>query len=180
MVAFMDGMRSIDELVADRLRSAHEGRKATYDKKRLEPHHYRVNDRCWVKKPPSSPKEQPRFHGPCKIVAIEGPATYRVEVGPGSHRLCAADQLKLYYAPLIGRPCPLHYTKHDQSTDPSNPDEWICEKIVGFCPQDPKKKDGVPQLKAHWEGFSKAHDSWEPALSFFTKLPPRLGGILSS
>ena len=45
MVAFMDRMRSIDELVADRLRSAHEARKATYEKKRLEPHHYRVNDR---------------------------------------------------------------------------------------------------------------------------------------
>ena len=38
MVAFMDRMRSIEELVADRLLSAHETRKATYDKKRLEPH----------------------------------------------------------------------------------------------------------------------------------------------
>ena len=85
MVAFMDRMRSIDELVADRLRSAREARKATYDKRRLELHYYRVNDRCWVKKPPSSSKEQPRFHGPCKSVAIEGPATYKVEVGPGSH-----------------------------------------------------------------------------------------------
>ena len=124
-------MRSIVELVSDRLRSAHETRKATYDKKRLEPHYYRVNNRCWVEKPPSSPKEQPRFHGPCKIVAVEGPATYKVAVGPGSHRLCAADQLRRYYAPLIGRPWPLHYTKHDRTTDPSNPDEWICDKIVG-------------------------------------------------
>ena len=94
MVAFMDRMRSIDELVADRLQSAHESRKTTYDKKRLEPHLYRVNDRCWVNKPPAAPKEQPRFHGSCKIVAIEGPATYKVEVGPGSHRLCAADQMR--------------------------------------------------------------------------------------
>ena len=52
MVAFMDRMRSIDELVADRLRSAHEACKATYNKKRLEPHHYRVNDRCWFEKNP--------------------------------------------------------------------------------------------------------------------------------
>ena len=44
MVAFMDRMRSINELLADRLWSAHESRKATYDKKRLEPHYYRVND----------------------------------------------------------------------------------------------------------------------------------------
>ena len=96
MVAFMDRMQSIDELVADRLWSAHEARKATYDKKRLEPDHYPVNDRCWVEKPPSAPKEQPRFHGLCKIVAVEGPATYKVEVGRGSHRLCAADQLRRY------------------------------------------------------------------------------------
>ena len=113
MVAFMDRMRSIDELVANRLRSAHETRKATCDKKRLEPHYYWVDTRCWDKKTPSAPKEQPRFHGPCKIVAVEGPAIYRVEVGQGSHRLCAADWLKRYYAPLIGRPWPLHYTKHD-------------------------------------------------------------------
>ena len=78
-MACMDPMQSVDDFVVDRLGSAHEARKATYEKKRLDPHHYRVNDRCWVKKPPSSPKEQPRFHRPCKIVAIEGPGTYRVE-----------------------------------------------------------------------------------------------------
>ena len=53
-----------------------------------------------------------------------------------------------------------------------NRDEWICEKIVGFRPQDPRKKDGVPQWKAHWEGFSKAHDSWEPASSFLPNFHP--------
>ena len=44
VVAFMDRMRSIDELSVDRLRSIREARKATYNKQRLEPHHYKVND----------------------------------------------------------------------------------------------------------------------------------------
>ena len=57
-------MRSIDELFVNHLRSNQEARKATYDKQRLEPHYYKVNDRCWVEKPLSSPKEQPRIHGP--------------------------------------------------------------------------------------------------------------------
>ena len=112
-MAFMDRMRSIDDLVADRLWSAHETPKATYDRRRLEPHHYKLHHRCWVEKPPSAPKEQPRFHGPCRVVAIEGPTTYKTEVGEGSYRLCAADQLRRYYAPLVGRAWPLHYTRHD-------------------------------------------------------------------
>ena len=64
MVAFMDQMRSMDELMADGLRSAHESRKTTYNKRRLKPHHYKVNDGCWVEKPPTAPKEERRFHGP--------------------------------------------------------------------------------------------------------------------
>ena len=107
-----------------------------------------------------------------QLVAIEGPAIYKVEVGPGAHRLCAADQLRRYYAPLISRPWPLHYTIHDRSTNPSNPDECICEKIVAFGPQDLKKKDRFTKWKLQWQGHSKSHDTCEPATSFGTNFHP--------
>ena len=106
---------------------------------------------------------QPWFHS--RVVAIEGPMTYKIEVRVGSYRLCAADQLRRYYAPLVARAWPMHYTRHKS-------DEWICDKIVGFRPQDPKKKDGIPQWKAHWQGFPKSHDSWEPASSFLPNFHP--------
>ena len=54
-------------------------------------------------------------------------------------------------------------------------DEWICDKIVDFRPQDPKKNDGIPQWKAHWQGFPKSDDSWEPESSFLPKFHP--GGV---
>ena len=55
---------------------------------------------------------------------------------------------------------------------PGCPDDWICEKISGYRKQDPQKKDGVPQWKAQWQGFSRAHDSWEPATSFLPNYHP--------
>ena len=93
------------------------------------------------------------------MVAIEVRTTYKVEVRTSAHRLCAADQLRCHCALFVGIPWPRHQERHDRTTNPSNPDEWILENVVGFCPQDSKKKDGIPQWKAYWEDFPKSQDT---------------------
>ena len=60
----------------------------------------------------------------------------------------------------------MFYTCAEAGCKPADPTEWTVDKILSYRPQDPKKKDGIPQWKTSWAGFPRSHDSWEPAESF--------------
>ena len=126
ITAFMERVKLADAALQEKLQALQHKRKEAYDKRRLAPHFYKKGDRCWVEKPPASPKEQPHFHGPCLITAVEGPTSYEVQVVEGQHRSCAVDQLRPYYSPLVGEAWPLFYTRHDAACNPAKPDDWIC------------------------------------------------------
>ena len=166
IVAFVDRMKRADAAIRDRLSDLHRAREKGANRDRQGKLFFRKGDRCWVLKPPSSEKEQAIYHGPCEIARVDGPTSYHVRIGEGHARDCSVEQLKPYYPPLIGKPWPLYYTRHDLGANPADPDEWVSDKIIAHRKQDPSKKDGIPQWKTTWVGFPKSHATWEPASSF--------------
>ena len=84
-----------------------------------------------------------------------------MQTSPVHSRNCHADYFKKYYAPLIGEPWSLFYTKVDSAANDEEPDTWELENPIAH-----RTRNRCLEFKAGWHGLGPRHDTWEPASSF--------------
>ena len=158
---FFDRMHQHDRDLATALRDEQDKRALAYNKNRSQPVYYKAGQRVWVKHAPDRDKHCPCWQGPCLIQKVLGIHSYQVQTSPVHSRNCHADYPKKYYAPLVGKPWPLFYTKVDSATNDEDPGTWEFEKPIAH-----RTRNSRLEFKARWRGFGPRHDTWEPASSF--------------
>ena len=148
------------------LQKARDRQKEQYDKHRSSVS-FAVGDQVWVNQSRTVSKLDPRWFGPCTIVATAGPNAYVVDVGSGSHKTYNVELLKSCSIglELVKK---LSYTEplnSGSSADDSEPLAKV-ERIVKHRVND----NGSVQWLVKWHGSSQL--TWEPVDNFVDVTEP--------
>ena len=148
------------------LQKARDRQKEQYDKHRSSVS-FAVGDQVWVNQSRTVFKLDPRWFGPCTIVATAGPNAYVVDLGFGSHKTYNVELLKSCSIglELVKK---LSYTEplnSGFSADDSEPLAKV-ERIVKHRVND----NGSVQWLVKWHGSSQL--TWEPVDNFVDVTEP--------
>jgi len=150
-------MKKIDLEVQEALQKIHLQQNSSTSSRTWSP---TVGEKVWVYRWRRPSKFSTYWTGPHLVQKQLSTKVWRVDIGEGKVSDVHLDQLKPYYAEVVGRSWPLHYVKAERPDDYAEINMWDVEEVLAH------RKGGAEGVEflTHWSGFSKEDTTLFPQL----------------